>query len=123
MIREQRQLTVHMAETTLALLDVLAEGDGRLTIRDLARRLNCSRNEARLLLVTLESRGILEWDEARKIYRTGATAEKFAWRLLSTMGNGKRLAPPPPPPVAEPKLAIKQQNPAKRPGRPRRLVI
>jgi Mn-dependent DtxR family transcriptional regulator len=122
MIREQRQLTVHMAENTLALLDLLVEGDGRLTIRDLARRLNCSRNEARLLLVTLESRGILEWDEARKIYRTGATAERFAWKLLSTIGNGKRLAPAIPP-TTEPKLAIKQQNPAKRPGRPRRLVI
>ena len=118
MIKEQRQHLVESTERTLVLLDVLAEGNAKLSIGSLARRMGCSQTETRLLLVTLETRGIVEWDDTAKGYRLGSAAERLAWRLLGVMGKGKRPLPAHAA-VGQP-AALKQQT--KRPGRPPRQL-
>jgi len=50
----------------LALLDTGSSGQ---TIIELAKKLSLTRKETLLLLVTLESQGVLTWDETAKIYR------------------------------------------------------
>jgi DNA-binding IclR family transcriptional regulator len=51
------------------LLALLETGTAGLTIIELARKLSLTRKETLLLLVTLESQGVLTWDETAKIYR------------------------------------------------------
>jgi hypothetical protein len=118
MIKEQRQHLVEFTERTLVLLDVLAEGNSRLTIGSLSRRLGSSLTETRLLLVSLESRGMVEWDDTAKAYRLGSAAERLAWRLLGITGKGKCQLPVNA--AADPPAAA--QQPAKRPGRPPRQL-
>jgi len=50
-------------------LSLQENGKTNLNIRDLAARLLINRKEALLLLVTLESQGILIWDLGSKRYR------------------------------------------------------
>ena len=61
--------TTQAAEKTLELLELLATGGDKLRIGELAGRLGVSRREALLLLVTLESRAVLRWDEQARVYR------------------------------------------------------
>ena len=55
-----------VSQQLLALLDT---GTAGLTIIELAKKLSLTRKETLLLLVTLESQGVLTWDETAKIYR------------------------------------------------------
>ncbi|NJD91901.1 MAG: hypothetical protein FIA91_10370 [Geobacter sp.] len=51
------------------LLALLETGSTDLTIIELAQKLSLTRKKTLLLLVTLESQGVLTWDETAKIYR------------------------------------------------------
>lgn len=88
MSKEKRLLTVQAAEKTVELLEMLAGGSERLTIGALAGRLCMRRNDALLLLVTLESRGMVRWDDAGKVYRPGRKSTEMARQLLTLSGAG-----------------------------------
>lgn len=95
MSKEKRLLTVQATEKTLELLEILADGSELLPIRELADRLQLSRNSVLLLLVTLESRGMVRWDVEGKIYRPGGKSAELARQFLGLSGAG----------VVEPKLS------------------
>jgi len=86
MLKEKRLLTVQATEKTLELLEILANGSERLPIKELADRLQLSRNNALLLLVTLESRGMVCWDDNGKIYRPGCKSAELARQFLGLSG-------------------------------------
>lgn len=88
MSKEKRLQTVQAAEKTVELLEMLAGGSERLTIGALAGRLCMRRNDALLLLVTLESRGMVRWDDAAKVYRPGRKSSELARQLLGLSGSG-----------------------------------
>jgi len=87
MRKEKRLLTVQAAEKTLELMEILAAGSERLTIGALAAAMSVSRNDALLLLVTLESRGMVCWDEQAKVYRPGQKSAELARQLLNLFGK------------------------------------
>lgn len=113
MRKEQRLLTVQAVEKTLELLDILVTGNERLTIRSLATRLGLGRNDVLLLLVALESRGMVLWDEQAKVYRPGQKSAELARQLLGLSGlapvEAKTLAPSRPLP-ARPVVARKLRS-------------
>jgi DNA-binding IclR family transcriptional regulator len=76
-----RLSTVQAAGKTLELLELLIVGGERLRIGELALRLEVSRQEALLFLVTLESRGIVRWDHQARVYRPGFKALELARQL------------------------------------------
>ncbi|MBI2353775.1 MAG: helix-turn-helix domain-containing protein [Deltaproteobacteria bacterium] len=88
MSKEKRLLTVQATEKTLELLEILAGGNERLTIGALADKLCMRRNDALLLLVTLESRGMVRWDDAGKIYRLGGKSAELARQMLCLPASG-----------------------------------
>ncbi len=91
MIKEKHMQTVRTAEKALMLLEILAEGNSSLNIRDLAGRLRCDRREVLLLLITLESRGLVAWDERTKVYSLGDESRRLAVNFLDTACKpGKR---------------------------------
>lgn len=71
MHKREGLLTVQAAGKSLELLELLLVGGERLRIGELAARLEVSRKEALLFLVTLESRGIVRWDDQARVYRPG----------------------------------------------------
>ncbi len=86
MRKERRLLTVQAAEKTVELLEILVGGSERLTIGRLAAKLGMDRNNALLLLVTLESRGMVRWDEQAKVYRPGQKSAELARQVLGLFG-------------------------------------
>lgn len=82
MLKAKRVETVHDTENILDLLEILAAGAEELHIGDLADKLHIGRNKALLLLVTLESRGMVRWDDREKIYRAGRKSEEMARQFL-----------------------------------------
>lgn len=97
MIREKHLQMVQTTEKALQLMDILAEGNSGLNIAGLAFRLRCNRREALLLLITLESRGIVVWDERKKIYSLGDESRRLAVKFLDATdkpGSRDRSAPP-----------------------------
>ena len=88
MFKEKRLHAVRATEKTLDLLNILAEGSEKLQIGTLAHKLQIGRNEVLLLLVTLESRGMVEWDDRSKIYRPGWKAAELAQTLLGRIEDG-----------------------------------
>lgn len=124
MIKEKHQQTIRTMEKTLALLELLAAGDSRLTIHELSCRINCSHHETLLLLITMESRGLVEWDEHKKIYRLGTVSERLAWKLLSIMGNGNRSATDSPRKRDKPAVTdMKNKRQVKPLGRNRQIAV
>jgi Mn-dependent DtxR family transcriptional regulator len=95
MIKQKHMQMVRTTEKTLMLLDVLAEGNCSLSIRDLAFRLQCNRREVLLLLITLESRGVVAWDDRRKIYNLGDESRRLAVKFLDAAGKPGRRGPTP----------------------------
>jgi DNA-binding IclR family transcriptional regulator len=78
--------TAQAAEKTLELLELLAADSDKLGIVELAGRLGVSRKEALLLLVTLESRALLRWDELARIYRPARKTGDLARCCLARAG-------------------------------------
>jgi DNA-binding IclR family transcriptional regulator len=78
--------TAQAAEKTLELLELLAADGDKLRIGELAGRLGVNRKEALLLLVTLESRALLRWDEQTRIYRPAPKTGELARRYLARSG-------------------------------------
>ena len=92
----RRLQSVQAAEKTLELLGILVMGSERLTIGRLATKLGLGRNDTLLLLVTLESRGVVRWDEQAKVYRPGQESVELARQLLGLVGL----------PLVEPKTTV-----------------
>lgn len=81
MLREQRLQTIHTTDKALELLEILTKGELHLKINDLAQRLKISKEEVLLLLVTMESRGLVTWDSRRKMYSPGGATLEMARNL------------------------------------------
>lgn|GEM_PF-1166808 len=109
--KEKRLLMVQASEKTLELLEILAAGNERIAIGPLAKKLCVSRNDALLLLVTLESRGMVRWDERAKVYRPGQKSTELVRQFVSLFGLM----------VAEPKAVAASRPVAVRPVAPRKL--
>lgn len=87
MLKNKRLLTVKAAEKTLEIMELLASGSNKLHIGDLAAKLSLSRNEALLLLVTLENRGVVSWDDSGRIYTPGLKFTELASHFLGRCGT------------------------------------
>jgi DNA-binding IclR family transcriptional regulator len=79
--------TAQAAEKTLELLELLAADGDKLRIGELAGRLGVNRKEVLLLLVTLESRELLRWDEQTRIYRPAPKTVELVRRYLARAGK------------------------------------
>lgn len=90
MLREQRLQTIHTTDKALELLEILTKGEQHLKINDLAQRLKISREEVLLLLVTMESRGLVTWDSRRKMYSPGGATLEMARNLEQHFGRVHR---------------------------------
>ena len=75
------QKAVHAVEQALDLLNLLASKADSLTVRSIAERLGLSRREARFMLIALETREFIRWDEKAKLYRTGRASIEMARRI------------------------------------------
>ncbi|TWJ33101.1 helix-turn-helix domain-containing protein [Geobacter argillaceus] len=95
MIKEKHMQTVQTTEKALMLMDILAEGNSSMSIGDLAFSLRCTRSEALLLLIALESRGLVSWDERKKIYRLGDESRRLAVKFLDTADKPNKRVPTP----------------------------
>jgi len=82
MLKEKRLLTVQATEKTLELMELLASGNNRLRIGELAGKLCLSRNDVLMLLVTLENRGLVLWNDAGKFYKPGPRFTDLARQFL-----------------------------------------
>lgn len=71
----------HSVEQALDLLNLLASRGDNLNIRTIAERLGVSRREARFMLIALETREFIRWDDKTKLYRTGRASEEMARRF------------------------------------------
>lgn len=91
MRKGKRLLTVQAMEKTLELLELLSTGNEQLPIGALADQLQVSRNNALLLLVTLESRGMVRWDDAARIYRPASRSVEMARQFLGLSVPEQRL--------------------------------
>jgi len=78
--------TAQAAEKMLELLELLAAGGDRPRIGELADRLGVKRREALLLLVVLENRALLCWDEQNRVYRPAPKAGELVRRCLARPG-------------------------------------
>lgn len=88
MEKDKRLQTIHTTDKALELLEIVIKGEQHLKINDLAERLKTSREEVLLLLVTMESRGLVSWDSRWKIYRPGGAALEMVRNLLGQLGRG-----------------------------------
>ena len=91
MSKALRLQAVQASGKTLELLEILAAGED-LHIGELAGKLQVSRNEVLLLLVTLESQGMVIWDARNRIYRSGWKMEWLARQFLQS-GDSQSLEP------------------------------
>lgn len=71
----------HSVEQALDLLNLLANRGDNLNIRTIAERLGISRREARIMLIALETREFIRWDDKTKLYRTGRASIEMARRF------------------------------------------
>ncbi|BCS56035.1 helix-turn-helix domain-containing protein [Geobacter sp. SVR] len=69
---------VQAMEKTLELLELLANCKERLSICEIADKLCLNRREVLFMLVTLETRELVRWDDVARVYRPGQTALEFA---------------------------------------------
>jgi DNA-binding IclR family transcriptional regulator len=90
MLREKRVQTIQTTDKALELLQLVANGEKNLKINDLAHTLKISREEVLLLLVTMESRGLVSWDSRRKMYQPGGATLEMVRNLVQRF---KRLRP------------------------------
>lgn len=83
MLKAKRVQTVQATEKILELIEILAAGGDGLPIGALADKLQISSKKVLLLLVTLESHGLVTWDDRNRKYRTGRKSEMMARQILS----------------------------------------
>jgi len=93
MLREKRVQTIQTTDKALELLQLVANGEHNLKINDLAHTLKISREEVLLLLVTMESRGLVSWDSRRKIYQPGGATLEMAKNLVRRFSRLRPLQP------------------------------
>lgn len=93
MTREKSSYAVQTVEKALDILEALTEEGRPATLPYLAERLALSRNKAFRLLATLESKGLVERDEATGIYRLGISSVELAQRLLNSTSIIKHAHP------------------------------
>jgi len=86
--------TAQAAKKMLELLELLAAGGDKLRIGELAGRLGVNRKEALLLLVTLESRALLRWDEQARIYRPAPKTGELVRHCFARSGTQAEEAAP-----------------------------
>src|SRR6266513_2549340 len=91
MLREKRVQTIQTTDKALELLQLVASGEQNLKINDLAHKLKISREEVLLLLVTMESRGLVSWDSRRKIYQPGGATLEMAKNLVRRFSSLRPL--------------------------------
>lgn len=82
MTREKSSYSVQTVEKALDILETLTEESRHATLPYLAEKLDLSRNKTFRLLATLESKGLVERDEASGIYRLGISSVELGQRLL-----------------------------------------
>lgn len=92
MRKGKRLLSAQAMEKTLELLELLSTGNEQLPIGALADQLHVSRADILLLLVTLESRGMVCWDAAARIYRPGGKSVDMARQFLGLPATEQRLS-------------------------------
>lgn len=93
MARERSSYTVQCVEKALDLLDALADESNDMSVSQLATRLRLSRNKVFRLLVTLESRGLVERDELTGNYRIGLSSVELAQKVLQSVNLIKHARP------------------------------
>jgi DNA-binding IclR family transcriptional regulator len=81
MLRKKRQQTIQTTEKTLELLQIVASGHRDLNINDLSQKLKIGREEVLLLLVAMENRGMVSWDNSKKIYNPGGEVRDMINKL------------------------------------------
>jgi DNA-binding IclR family transcriptional regulator len=99
MLREQRLQTIKTTEKAFELLQIVSSGEKSLTINRLSRKLMISREEVLILLVAMENRGLVSWDNGKKIYNPGGVALAMASTLVHQFGKAPHhtfayLSPP-----------------------------
>lgn len=87
MERERETYSVQSVLKAFDLLETLASAEVNATLPLLSKKLNLSRNKAFRLLATLESKGLIERDEAMGSYRLGLHSYEMAQNIL----KGARL--------------------------------
>lgn len=91
MLREKRVQTIQTTDKALELLQLVANGEQNLNINGLAHTLKISREEVLLLLVTMESRGLISWDRRRKIYQPGGATLEMVRNLVQRFSRLRSL--------------------------------
>ena len=81
MTKEQRLQTIQTTEKALELLRLVTAGEQNLNILALSKRLNIGREEVLLLLVAMENKGLVTWDNCRKVYSPGGTTLEIVKNL------------------------------------------
>ncbi len=81
MLREQRLQTIQTTEKAMELLQIVANGEQNLNINALAQRLKISREEVLLLLIAMENKGLVSWDNHTKVYGPGGTTLEMVRNL------------------------------------------
>jgi DNA-binding IclR family transcriptional regulator len=91
MLREKRVQTIQTTDKALELLQLVASGEKNLKINDLAHTLKISKEEVLLLLVTMESRGLVSWDNRKKMYQPGCATLEMAINLVQRFSRFRPL--------------------------------
>ena len=92
MLREKRLHTIQTTEKALELLQIVANGERNLNISDLSEKLKIEREEVLLLVVAMENRGMVAWDNCKKIYNPGGAVMEMVSNLAQRF---RRLNPAP----------------------------
>ncbi len=95
MHKGNRRDDIQAIDKSLELLQLLAAGNDRLRIGELADRLELGRNKVLMLLVTLECQGMVRWDHDAKLYRPGQklTEMETIFLSMSTTSAGEPKKP------------------------------
>ena len=93
MLKERRLQTIKTTEKAFELLQIVSCGEKSLTINRLSRKLKISREEVLILLVAMENRGLVSWDNGKKIYNPGGVALEMASTLVQQFGQASHQPP------------------------------
>ncbi len=91
MKKEKRVQTIQTTEKALELLQIVAGGEQNLNIHDLSQRVKVSREEVLLLLVAMENKGLVTWDNYRKIYSPGGATLEMLRKLIQRFNRANPL--------------------------------
>jgi len=88
-----KKYTLRAVEKTLDILNFLAEKEGPLGTREIAKHLNLTRSAVSRILLTLASRDLVQKDELTKKYDLGTGILKLARALLDRIDLRKVARP------------------------------